>query len=167
MMTAMARPAAISVKVLHELPESAKDIEVMSLSNTITLQPPVSICMTSDAPFNVYWEDPGNPIYFPISVDAEPPLISRITSDIQISIQPTAPLGAGFIRGWNKLPDELKVHVLCFSFKAGRPVGVNNNLDHPYKVKELQRSLHMAPEIATLSRDIWWSENECLLEPSC
>jgi hypothetical protein len=141
MLTAMARPAAISVKVLHELPESAKDVEVMSLSNTITLQPPVSIYITSDAPFNVCWEDPGNLIYFPISVDDEPPLLSRITPYIQISMQPTASLGAGFVRGWNKLPDEVKVHVLWFNLKAGRPVGVNNNLDHPCEVKELQRSL--------------------------
>jgi hypothetical protein len=86
-----------------------------------------------------------------------------------IQVEPLDALGAEFVRGWHKLPDELKVRVLEFNVTAQSPISyyasiANNGCD----VGNLWHHLKATPEIAGLSRDIYYTRNTFLLrDHSC
>ncbi|KAF2875698.1 hypothetical protein BDV95DRAFT_603107 [Massariosphaeria phaeospora] len=79
------------------------------------------------------------------------PVLAATQSDVVTSS--TMTLGPDFARGWNTLPDELKVSVLSFNLTFKESI---REID----AKELfLRHLCMTPEIAGLAKKIYYSTN--------
>ncbi|KAF2249522.1 hypothetical protein BU26DRAFT_319100 [Trematosphaeria pertusa] len=70
-------------------------------------------------------------------------------------------LSPNFARGWSRLSDELKLRILSYNLVEDRPVGI---MDRALGSIFMQH-LRMTPEIATLSRDIFYKMNTFELRP--
>ncbi|KAF2114569.1 hypothetical protein BDV96DRAFT_647265 [Lophiotrema nucula] len=77
-----------------------------------------------------------------------------------IDIESTAPLGADFERGWNKLPDELKVRSLAFNLVRKKAISSShyyfddNDGFPPDTENQFLDHLRMTSEIAGLAQEI-------------
>jgi hypothetical protein len=65
--------------------------------------------------------------------------------------------GQDFARRWEKLSDELKIHILRFSLVFEKPVEYMTN--HFATERILHKHLAMGPEIASFSCEIYYQEN--------
>jgi hypothetical protein len=83
----------------------------------------------------------------------------------QVRIESAAGLNPAFIQGWNALPDELKTKVL--SFNLINPETIDNGI-MPYtsQFRGLLHHLRTTPVIAGLAREIYYTQNVFLLEPT-
>jgi hypothetical protein len=95
---------------------------------------------------------------------ATPIYVYDQTPGRSLSIEPIDSLGPDFERGWNKLPDELKVHVLSFNLISNDGVRRLCTSPRSYVYESLAKHLQSTPEIANLSREIYWTKNTFLLE---
>ena len=82
----------------------------------------------------------------------------------RLSIRPSTDLGPEFVRGWFKLPDELKVRVLEFNLVYDRAVPYDLSFPGRFHVTEYRKLLLSTPEIATMSREIYYSKNVFRIE---
>jgi len=77
---------------------------------------------------------------------------------------PLGDLGADFVRGWNSLPEELKLHVLSFNLVDAEYIWYDVNLrsrSRRFAPKlGLHKHLAMGPEIARLAQEVFYRQNE-------
>jgi hypothetical protein len=85
-----------------------------------------------------------------------PILITAPTEPVQLKIEPSEfCLGPDFVRGWQKLSDELKLHILRFNLVVDVPVGIYDD----DLIDRLRMHLAMGGDIAALSRELFYKEN--------
>jgi len=90
------------------------------------------------------------------------PLLIEAPAFKRIHLRPQFSLTTKFALGWNKLPAELKVQILKFNLvRPNREVVVEEMDMNRY----LRPYLSMGPDIAQLSREIYYKENTFLVEP--
>lgn len=83
-------------------------------------------------------------------------------------IQPTESLGADFVYGWHKPPDELKMRMmrmLAVNLYLESSIRYSTSINR-YDVTEFLRHLKSTPEVARLSRDIYYTSNAFTIEES-
>ena len=157
-----ARHSSLKIQMLSKVPDVDMYEDVIQLTTTLQLNPPVSIYIKSDSPYRVTLIK-GNSV----DVDAGPQSITKIASSRSLIIASSAPLKSAFAEGWNRLPAELKILTLGFNMKAENRVGAGNWTLYPSIVHcQLLPHLTMTREIAEMAREIFWTKNEFYLEPS-
>jgi hypothetical protein len=95
---------------------------------------------------------------------ATPIYVYDQTNGRSLRIEPIDSLGLDFERDWNKLPEELKVHVLSFNLISNDGIRRLCASPRSYVYKSLAKHLRSTQEIANLSREIYWTKNPLLLE---
>jgi hypothetical protein len=84
-----------------------------------------------------------------------------------VVLEPAASLGSFFALGWSTLPTEIKERILSYGLVTKSPrvyLGRRYASQDPY-IKILFQRLRSTPEIASLSRDIYYKHNTFLLWP--
>ncbi|KAF1958168.1 hypothetical protein CC80DRAFT_502961 [Byssothecium circinans] len=95
--------------------------------------------------------------YQPVAlIAANAPVMLRLSQGRWITSK--APLGCMFEKCWSRLPDELKLRVLRTQLVQSLPVERANKA-------EFYHYLKMTPEIAALSKDIYYKENTFNIGP--
>ncbi|KAF2249524.1 hypothetical protein BU26DRAFT_565169 [Trematosphaeria pertusa] len=87
-------------------------------------------------------------------VQSSSPILINTKSCIDI----VPPLTSGFVKGWHKLPDELKLQVLEHNVLVSGLIGGSAQPDQ-VKEKHLFPYLRMTPEIAALAKEIFYTKN--------
>lgn len=82
----------------------------------------------------------------------------------RLEIKPGDDLGPGFSRGWHKLPDELKLKVLEFNLIYGGPLEYEYSFPGRHDIVEYGNLLRSTPEIAAMSREIYYTKNTFRVE---
>lgn len=84
-----------------------------------------------------------------------------------ITIQSAAHLSPSFARGWNTLPDELKLHILACNLVERFPqrLFTAESCCHRLDASELFKQLRSTPEITALNSEPYYSRNVFVLEP--
>ena len=75
---------------------------------------------------------------------------------------PHLDLGEDFARGWRKLPDELKIEILCYNLVSGNKTCVSSNMIKRPDLalgKMLRHHLALGPELAALSQQVFYGKN--------
>jgi hypothetical protein len=125
------------------------------LLNDFDVSPQTIISVSSASPINV-----GG-----ITIWSATPLLISTTSSIKLAS--TAPLGAGFVRGWNKLSDELKTRVLSNILTLERAIDVDNfhvvNDACPATIQIYFKCLRSTPELAALAKPVFYSRNTFII----
>ncbi|KAF2824623.1 hypothetical protein CC86DRAFT_45160 [Ophiobolus disseminans] len=85
--------------------------------------------------------------------------------DWPIMLKSAASLGPSFVRGWAKLPGEIKENIVSFNLVSDEPEyhdhhSLNRTLD-----RALLHLLHSTPEIAGISHDVYYKYNVFRLYP--
>jgi len=143
--------------------------ELIQLFNPFKVRRGTTVRIISTAPIKLEFLDDWEYKILPpnISVTLNP-------SDDETMLSPLLEPRPVFARGWKKLPDELKVQILTFNL--GAPVSISANdfnfwgFDFPKSISfdnvcacdyvdNLERCLRITPEIADLSREIFWGVN--------
>ncbi|KAF1958173.1 hypothetical protein CC80DRAFT_502965 [Byssothecium circinans] len=84
----------------------------------------------------------------------------RSTEEKPLTAQPHKHLDPKFASGWNKLSDELKVHILAYIVISDEPIDRENKWGSTLGGnKDLISYCSMAPDIAGLAREIFYSHN--------
>jgi hypothetical protein len=86
-----------------------------------------------------------------------------ITAARQMIISPSGPYGARFARGPAKLPTELRLHVLRFNLVHNGLI--SHAFDLPNMEEALFEHLAMAPNIATLVREVFYENTFVICNP--
>lgn len=78
----------------------------------------------------------------------------------KVKIEPLHYLGQDFVRGWNKLPEKLKLNVLRFNLVHHDPIEHYNAFHGDHRsVTSYGSHLRSTPELAALSRIVYYSLN--------
>lgn len=117
----------------------------------------------------------GQEIYSPLPItilgvtiwSASPIRILQSRFTTRVPDEPASQLGASFASGWSKLPDELKIHILSFNLVSQDPLGESHGRHTIFKPETTFFRWHLrsTPEIARLSRDVYYSRNIIHLRP--
>ena len=153
-------------------PDQPNEVTVVKLTMPMTLQPGAELLVTCSSPISVLL--PSGEGH---ELEAYKPTKIRAMKHI-LRLSPTSRLGSSFVRGWNKLPEELKLMVLEHELvhKSGeiqiRRSHLSFDIDfvdtaNDYFVNvinfsmkaNLYRYLSMTPEIARLARDVFYTRN--------
>jgi hypothetical protein len=94
--------------------------------------------------------------------------ILRNDTKEELVVKPDGGLGPAFAEGWNKLPDELEVRVLSCNLVAEEPISFEDtetdaDTEH---VTNFNHHLRTTPEIASLSREIYYTKNTFFIQAS-
>jgi hypothetical protein len=86
----------------------------------------------------------------------------------ELIVKPDGGLGPAFAEGWDKLPDELKVRVLSCNLVAEDTISSEDTETDAdtERVINFHHHLWTTPEIASLSREIYYTKNTFLLQAS-
>ncbi|KAL1608006.1 hypothetical protein SLS60_002945 [Paraconiothyrium brasiliense] len=68
---------------------------------------------------------------------------------------PHRDLGSAFANGWNKLADEMKLHILSQNLRFDDCIAESSHEEY----KMLRHHLRMTPEIAVFSKEVFYSRN--------
>jgi len=79
--------------------------------------------------------------------------------EFSVCLQPADALGADFVDGWHKLPDELKVRVLAFNLSHEMEIDYHRSLNQGYDITNFGHHLRSTPEIASFARDLYYARN--------
>ncbi|KAF2451017.1 hypothetical protein P171DRAFT_480064 [Karstenula rhodostoma CBS 690.94] len=127
----------------------------LELHSRILLQRGASLWISSTFPFKVY-RCTGRPP--PSEMFSEGPVLVKV--EARSWLCPLIPLNPGFVRGWNKLPTEMKLHVLGYILTFHQP------LSCPYldgrgssEFQALDRLALSTPDMAKLSREVFYATN--------
>jgi hypothetical protein len=102
---------------------------------------------------------------------AIPMYVLGVDSGDELTSDPIEELGASFISGLHKLPDELKINVLSFNVLHDHHISFME-MDHMMKqmglvaVKNFHHYLRTTPEIAELTRDVFYGQNRFYVRAS-
>ncbi|KAF2875699.1 hypothetical protein BDV95DRAFT_603108 [Massariosphaeria phaeospora] len=142
-------------------PDPEAGPEAVLLLTPMTIRPGTSVKIRSPTNFALY---AGNST--PILLSAETSVTLQSTE--WLYALPTLPLTDQFVRGWASLPDELKNRILACNLTS--PDGVPGPYRQetrplfwetkPPEIREwFYAHLRMGPEIAALSREVYYSGN--------
>lgn len=94
-------------------------------------------------------------------------VIRHVLPGRTIIIEPASSLGTNFAIGWMKLPVEVKEQILAHNLVSAIPKGhiEYDTCYAPWDFGVLLHHLRCTPEIAALSREIYYKRNVFLLEP--
>ncbi|KAF2635720.1 hypothetical protein P280DRAFT_484386 [Massarina eburnea CBS 473.64] len=84
--------------------------------------------------------------------------ITFFTTDHPYTVSANVPLGSGFVKGWNKLPDELKLQIL--SSVVSFPTSPMNFKS--VELTKLEPFIFMTPEIRALSTELFYGKTTIL-----
>ncbi|KAF1958222.1 hypothetical protein CC80DRAFT_546459 [Byssothecium circinans] len=91
--------------------------------------------------------------------------------EMTVSISTAQPLGPQFARGWNSLPDELKVRVFDFCVVDSYVKGAVHDFDKDHdndddeSYQTLRHILRSTPEMASLACEAYYQKNVFALDP--
>ena len=153
-----------SVAAATRGPDQSNEVTAVKLTTPITLQPGADLLVTCSSPISVLL--PSGEGH---ELEAYKPTKIRAMKHI-LRLSPTSQLGSSFVRGWNKLPEELKLMVLEHELvRKGGEIQQNDFVDtandyfdivNIFSMKAtLHRYLSMTPEIARLARDVFYTRN--------
>ncbi|KAF2824634.1 hypothetical protein CC86DRAFT_371200 [Ophiobolus disseminans] len=126
---------------------------LVHLTTPMSINPGNEINVICDAPIKIELPS-GEHLYMSAGT------ATALKAPVKMYLSPTSNLGPDFARGWNSLPDELKVMVLqrslvrrdgyvrCHDESPARPLG-----------DVLRQHLAMTPDIARLAHDVFYSRN--------
>ena len=126
--------------------------EIVSLYNELNLKGPVLIHLQPDTPYFATVRQGGKQLS---TLRFASEQIVLITSDNDVQFQPERGLEPSFAVGWEKLATEVKIAALTHIVKFDGPVDYFAFSD-AFK-KYLQPMLRSTPQIAVLSREIFYS----------
>lgn len=92
-------------------------------------------------------------LFFGKQADVLPPLVS---APYKFDLIPRFDLGEDFARGWDKLPAEIKVHILSFNLVSDENI---TEKQHKKMLPTLLHHLRCTPEIAGLAEEIYYGMN--------
>ena len=100
----------------------------------------------------------------PVLIHSSAPITITPIDETSVDIASVADLGSNFVRGWNKLPDELKVRVLSFALHASLATSTRHGVVTSDNFRACYRSLlkprlENTPEIATLAKEAYYNIN--------
>ncbi|KAF2249417.1 hypothetical protein BU26DRAFT_551148 [Trematosphaeria pertusa] len=102
----------------------------------------------------------------PIVIQSTAPITIKPTHATGVQIALSKDLGADFVHGWNKLPDELKVRILSFNLTRTSTFGYFDTMSCLRSLaKGILGYLCTTPEIAGLAREVFYSTNTFRLQP--
>lgn len=133
------------------------DITLVGLSRDNPLRLLVPFCLSAGQTIWIaspYVVELYNP-YEMMKIYCQDPI--KLQCDDTICLAPRAPLLSSFARGWEKLSNELKVNVLKFNLTWNTSITYSKYKTY---LDVLLHHLRMTPEIATISRDLFYSKNE-------
>lgn len=94
---------------------------------------------------------------FPMQIYCPNPVKIQYNNGDNHWLVPRAPLLPVFVRGWNKLPNELKINILEFNLICDTRIDLEI---YDYHLDILHDHLRMTPEIADMSENIFFGKNE-------
>jgi hypothetical protein len=113
------------------------------------------------ASFAVYSSQPLA-ISAPCSMEIQACTPIRIRCDSKLTISPAGPATPGFVRGWLKLPTELKLQVLRHNLLFPSPIWPSNI--NTVTRRELLPYLRMTPDIAEIAKSVFYQENRFIMQ---
>lgn len=125
----------------------------LEIHSSILLQPGTSLWILSAFPFQVY---PCGDVPPPSKMFSESPV--RIEVEVRSWLWPLVPLNSDFAKGWSNISTELKVEILGYILTFEEPISCPY-VEDKGEFKQLFRLLHTTPEIAALSRHVFYSTN--------
>ncbi|KAH7402215.1 hypothetical protein DE146DRAFT_780640 [Phaeosphaeria sp. MPI-PUGE-AT-0046c] len=128
------------------------------------------------SPMKLQCTGTGHDVYSPspitignITISSASPIriIRHAMPGCAIHVEPTASLDAAFAAGWAKLPDELKEQILAHNLvnATSKAYIEYETYCAPWDIGILLHHLRCTPEIANLSREIYYKQNVFCLEP--
>jgi hypothetical protein len=127
-----------------------KPVTVIHLTTHMTLAPSTELYITCDSAIEI---ESRPPVY----ISSACPILIKASAKASAKISPSCSLGPDFAKGWQKLPTELKMHVLSFNLVLDTYVEYGTTL--PAVQQVLYAHLAMGPEIAGLSLSVFYKSN--------
>ncbi|KAJ4353582.1 uncharacterized protein N0V89_005312 [Didymosphaeria variabile] len=139
----------------------------LNLFNPFQMFPGRSLWIASPYPISIFSECSPSPSYHrylatppsPGTYCKTPEIYCTTPVKVQVRTKtwlfPHRDLGPAFANGWNKLPTEIKLHILSQNLRFHDCIGESS--DEEYKM--LRHHLRMTPEIAAFSKEIFYSRN--------
>lgn len=135
---------------------SSDNTDLIHLTTPMNIQPDTECHVTCIAPIKVELAG-GQHLYLSAHTFA------TLKAPVSMTISPTDRLGPGFARGWNKLPDELKIAILEENLVQEDNYVHWQLFQGPVVCRTLLQHLAMGPDISRLAHEIFYKKNAFLV----
>jgi hypothetical protein len=138
-------------------PSSKADPAVINLMTPVTINAGTEVLVKCSRPIKLSLSQE-----FQVLIPATSPIL--LTAPTTMWLDRSDNLGPDFVRRWDKLPEEIKMHILSFNLVLeDREDTCDNGVDEVTLQDDLCSHLAMGPEIARLAYEVYYTQNVFLL----
>jgi hypothetical protein len=134
--------------------DTKEEPTVIQLTSSVTIAAGTALYVICNLPIEIESRDIHR-----FTISAASPTLITAPAAMAFTLLPSGCLGPDFARGWQKLSDELKVNILRFNLIIDSYVEYGDTATFTEAHCLLYKHLAMGPEIASLSREIFYKEN--------